>query len=563
MARPWLFSILLLSGLCCSAQDATGAAYTVHGTVINAQTNQPIARAEVILDQEYAVLTGNEGQFEFDQIPAGDYQVSVGRPGYIPVGNAMLAISGRRGLGTSPRPGRLIRVGLDMPDLTFALVPDASIRGQVSLSASDDADGVRVSAYQKQWTNGRTHWQTVSTATTDSEGFFHFENLAPGTYMLFSSPSLDMPAAAARGAAISGYPAVYYPGGTDAASAGVLTLTAGQTVEANLSLTRQAFYPVTAQVRGLDSGIHAGFQILDSLGRSTNLQARYDPREQVVRANVPNGSWILQAQSFGLGGPHQEHSFGRTAFQVANGPINVAVTIQPIPRLQVTIHREFTPTVDTASLPATVRLRGPGISIQLENADPFTFGGMFGSQFDPNSDPSADTTSGTIDAIPGRYWVEADTWMADYVSSISSGGVDLASNPLVISPNSSNSPIEIVLRNDVGTIEVQIASQAGSESGAGGSSSAGEAAQTHVYAIPLFPTTANIASADWASNGRFTLPKLAPGSYRVVACDSEQEIDFHTPEGLAAWAGKGQVVTVDPGGTARVTLSILHVEQEP
>jgi hypothetical protein len=44
----------------------------------------------------------------------------------------------------------------------------------------------------------------------------------------------------------------------------------------------------------------------------------------------------------------------------------------------------------------------------------------------------------------------------------------------------------------------------------------------------------------------------------VVACDAAQEIDFHSTEGLAAWAGKGQTVTVDPGGTASVELEILH-----
>lgn len=69
--------------------------YAVHGTVVNTQTNQPIARVEVILNQDYAILTDGEGHFEFDQIPAGEYQVSVGRPGYISIGNFMGGNFGR------------------------------------------------------------------------------------------------------------------------------------------------------------------------------------------------------------------------------------------------------------------------------------------------------------------------------------------------------------------------------------------------------------------------------------------------------------------------------------
>jgi hypothetical protein len=146
---------------------------------------------------------------------------------------------------------------------------------------------------------------------------------------------------------------VYYPGVTDPASAGILTVTAGQGVEADFALTQQAFYPLTAQVRAADPGMAGAFQIFDSSGRAANLPARYDLRDQTVHASVPNGSWILQAQSFG-----SERAFGRTSFQVANGPANIAITILPTPRLQVTVHREFPITAETPG-----PMSGPGIGI--------------------------------------------------------------------------------------------------------------------------------------------------------------------------------------------------------
>jgi hypothetical protein len=351
-----------------------------------------------------------------------------------------------------------------------------------------------------------------------------------------------------------GYPAAYSPGVTDSASAGGLTVAAGQSVEADFALTRQAFYPLTAQVRAAEPGSPAGFQILDSSGRVTNLLARYDPREQTVHANVPNGSWILQAQSFGRG-----RFFGRTSFQVANGPFNIAITVLPMPKLQVTVRREFNSTPETPIMSART---DPGVNMQLENAEPFSMGGMFGSQFETNNDSPSATTRGTINAMPGRYWVEANSWAA-YVSSITSGGIDLATNPLVISPSSSNAPIEVVLRNDFGTIAGQITGQAGNEAGVDPASQVGVVPEIYIYAIPLFLTESRNHTATRVSAGQFKLSELAPGSYRVIACDSQQEIDFHTPEGLAAWEGKGQVVTVDPGGTASVQVNVLHVEQQP
>ena len=528
--------------------------YAVHGTIVNAQTNQPIGRAEVILNQEYAVLTDSEGRFEFDQIPPGDFQVSVQKPGYISFGNLTSVNFGRR-FASRPRSARHIRIGPNMPELTFPLVPCGSIRGQVSLSTSDPPDGIRVSAYEKLLRNGLPHWEMAGSTSTDSDGSFHLGDLAPGKYMLFTDPSLNWFPAALRGAVNWGYPTAYYPGVTDSASAGVLNVLAGQTVEADFALPRQAFYPITVQVRNLEPGGHAGFQILDTLGRPTGLPARYSAADQTIYANVPNGTWMLQALS---GGPTR--LFGRTTFQVAGGPVNLAITILPAPNLPVTIRREFTSTTDARSNPTQLVHLGSAVNLQLENLESFNRGGMTHIEFEPNADSFSETTQGTIGAMPGRYWVEANTQTAAYVSSITSGGVDLAANPLVITGNNSNTPIEIVLRNDLGTINGQIARQAGDASLITPSLQVGEIPQIYVYAIPLFQTAATAVPTGWASEGQFMLANLAPGSYRVIACDSEQEIDFRTPEALAAWEGKGRVVTVNPGATATVQLDVLHAE---
>ncbi len=148
---------------------------------------------------------------------------------------------------------------------------------------------------------------------------------------------------------------------------------------------------------------------------------------------------------------------------------------------------------------------------------------------------------------------------AAYVSSVTSGGVDLGSNPLVIVPGSTPPAVEVTLRDDGGTITGIIGSQT---PGAPNPNAAGESPQVWVYAIPLFSTAAALRNVMPNSDGQFSFYAMAPGSYRVVACDAQQDIDFHSAEGLAAWAGKGQTVTVDPGGTASVQLDVAHLAPE-
>lgn len=156
---------------------------------------------------------------------------------------------------------------------------------------------------------------------------------------------------------------------------------------------------------------------------------------------------------------------------------------------------------------------------------------------------------------PGSYWVVADAYPPAYVSSIDMGGLDLAANPLVAGPGSSLAPIEVTLRDNAGAIAGQVSNLTGTGSG--------EETQVWIYAIPLFATVERLPESMPSPTGEFNFYRLVPGQYRVVACDAPQEIDFHSPDALAAWTGKGQTVTVAPGGTATAQLNVVHMEPAP
>ncbi len=548
----FVMTIALIAAHFVAAQDTSSN--TVRGRVVNALTDQPIARVEVTLNQDCAVLTDNEGQFAFEHVSSGDVMVGVRKPGYLGAGQH----DGKDTVFTSPVSAHgppatqyRVHVGGKLTELTVKLSPGATIAGQVMLSGSDPGEGIRVTAYRRETQNGHPHWSLAGTASTNSEGIFHVGDLPSGSYMLYTQLQFDGENDPATNDEKWGYPSAYYPGVTDPSAAGIITLTAGKTVETDLSLARQRFDPITARVWVSPTGVQASFQILDRWERPTGIPVSYDGQRQLLHADVPKGFWILEGHAIGA-----TRSYGRTEFQVAAAPVTFGINILPIPRIPVIIRREFNSprASDSRAMPP-----GAGMNLNLVSTHAFGSEGALGRQFHPESESDDNVWVGTVEATPGRYWIDTPAWIG-YVASITSGGDDLTRESLEISLESSQPPIEIVLRNDSGNISGQIFGQLRDDSK---STTASDAqSETYIYAIPLFATTAQLAKAVLQRDGKFTISNLPPGPYRVVACDSPQEPDFNAAEATGVLDGKGKVITVDAGGTSRLQLDVIHMETQ-
>lgn len=519
-----------------------GAGYPVRGTVVDGVTGQPVPRALVELNADLAQLTDGNGQFFFDNVPGQLYVISVSKPGYLGAGHAQQVVHyGNVGMSSGEAlPARRVVVGPDMPNLTFRMTPDGAVTGRVTLSTGDSPDGIRVQVYQRRIQGGRPTWQMAGVATTRSDGSFRLGDLPPGSYMVSTMASMDNPGEPTGGhVAVWGYPPVYYPGVTDPSAAGILNVAPGQQAEADLTLTHQKFFPVTIALHTPDPGLPANFEILDAGGHQTGFPAHYEPRDEVVHATVPNGRWMVDVHTYG-----PTMGWGRATFLVASAPASLAVGVESVPRIPVMVNRDF------SSANSQGAGNGPGLNLTLLDADAF---GTGGSGFLGPGPGGAGTWQINM-TQPGSYWVQATAFPPAYISSITGGGVDLASNPLIVAPGSAISSIDVTLRDDPGSITGQIA---GATPGTTGSSAPpGEHPLVWVYAIPLFPTATELPQGFVNQDGTFTIANLAPGSYRVVACDAPQEIDFHSADGVAAWAGKGQLVTVDAGSAANVQLTV-------
>lgn len=520
--------------------------YPVDGVVENSLTHEPIARVLVAGLQD-RVLTDNEGRFEL-QLPKGTIMIRLQRPGY-----------GSR--GPYEEATHIVDVAPDMPALTYYLSPSASITAHVVLSNGDQPDGLIFTLYSRTVMNDHAQWTQSGSAAVDSGGAARFFSLAaPGEYVLCSNSSSDDNATANSRLPASGYPSLCFPGGTDFASATVspLTLRPGQQADLEADLARQPFYPVTITPVGAGGTGVPFVQVHTQNGQTVGAAVVPSIRAWDWTFNLPNGTYYADTVIHAGKGP-ESFRYGRVDFTVAGGPVSglklAALPMQPI---SVEIHREFTATGNqgVASFNGPVSggagEPGPPLNLSFFAVDNLGDAGYSdGLRRDPNS-PNSDLFQLRI-MRPGRFWAHVDPYGPYYVSSITCGGVDLASHPLEAGPGGSSYPIEITLRNDMGRLTTMLALPSSDASAEGMES--GDMARVFLYAIPLFPTVERInVWAAQTSSFHFSNP-LPPGEYLVVASHHQQQFDLGDPKTIARLSDQGQKVTIEPGQTATVVLN--------
>ncbi|HEY0785085.1 MAG TPA: carboxypeptidase-like regulatory domain-containing protein [Acidobacteriaceae bacterium] len=526
------------------AQQPTSTGLTVHGTVLNSATHQPVAHALVTLDHlNQAILTDNQGRFSFADIPAGQQSLSCQRPGFAGLGN------------NSPIVRQEFTVAADLPDLTLELVPQSAITGELVQPGDDSPDTLRVNLLHQQIQNGRATWQFLKSTTASSEGHFRFGNLQPGSYIVQVASSLD-PAPAETGRLRYGYPPVFYPNAREMAGAGVLTLAPGQQAQARLPLAREPFYPVRVPVN--DPGEARGLSFQVNSDSFLGLPGRLFPSDGTVHLDLPIGHYTLQAS-----GGNRSPLVGTREFDVhprqQPGP-NMPVTpivVPPIALLQgsripVTVHADFTH--DARPDPETPRTALSQIDLELEPL----VGAMRRNRSRMQDDPGSASTgiSYLVNVAPGRYWVHARPYEG-YVASLTSAGDNLLEQPLTVAADGSAPPVLVTLRDDNATISATLAASLQTAQSA-------QPLKQSIYLqlLPLSGTASEMTSL-FQPDGTPTVVRVAPGGYLAIASSTQQEIEYRNPKVMANLAARGQAVTVEPGGTAQVALSVLLDPGQP
>lgn len=505
--------------------SATETKYSLTGTVTNVVTGEPVSRAlvQIFSSPPQNTFSDASGRFEFDGLRPGVFAVTTRKPGFSSPEEA-------EGLPEQPA----VTVGPAATPLVLKLEPMGVIFGRAQKPDGEPIRNLPIVLAYYRISEGRKRWDLMNNTTTNEEGEFRISNLRPGRYYLAAGPSSRSAWIGAAGslAREAGYPMVFYPGVSDWTAASPLDLSPGQQTEAIFSLAPQPTYRVSGALAGVPR--QQNWAQLEISPRGLEIQAVSINQEAdgTFETKVPAGSYTIRATGYSS----QGNFHGETPITVRSDVAGVNVVVSPAPNLPVEITLQRTrplPASDDHRPTNRVSIRFHGPTPKLPTPD---YGFMIGS--DKNSEH-------TIHEIaPGNYNVEVRTEDPDlYVDSVQCGGADLLRETFILSAGTTT-PIQIVLRDDGGTLRGNIVS---------GTRSPGTTVLIIPDRAPRQVLALNIGAASQFQHG-----KLAPGDYSVLAFDRVSGLEYMNPDVLDSYRSYAAHASVTPNGDSSVNVNLIR-----
>jgi hypothetical protein len=520
--------------------------YSLRGTVVNSVTGEAIrgALVQVYLGGQKALLTGPDGKFQFDALPAGQTSPNAQKPGFFTP----------QQITPSARPP-LITVGPDSSPVTLKLVPEAILYGRISGDAGEPIESLPVKLFSERIENGQRVRRELRTIVTNEDGEFRVADLMPGGYFLFVGPSqAESFFAEASGRRAQGYPAFFYPGSPDLSSATPIAITAGKHEEINIAVTLQPFYRISGTVSRPSSVQRAGLQVFNAAGQSIGTGFRFDQENGTFQTQwLPAGLCTVTASAHD--NKTQQAFSASASLNLASDLSGVHLAVVPGVTIPVSVRVETTHD-NSSTAPSqglvnsssgfrgnSAQVNDVRAQVNLTPKDPMFSRMRYGSQVVQN----AESHSLALSNVPaGTYSAEIFPNGPYYVQSATSGFTNLLREDLTVAPGGSVPPIQIVLRDDFASLEGKVSYD-------------GQVESAVVIAIPEDAPRRSRNVAAYNPNGQFGLPQLAPGPYKVLAVDRLEGFEYANPEVLRKYLSKTRDVTLWPDQKASVNLEVVRV----
>lgn len=163
----------------------------ISGHVLAADNGRPVKRARVFINAAElpggrGLLTDDMGIFDFRELPAGRYSMTVSKSGFI-----ALAYGQRRPLqaGTPLQ----LADGQQLKGIEFRLPRGSVVAGHVYDEDGDPMPGVLVRAMRYEYQQGDRRLVPAGTSQTDDKGQYRIWGLAPGDYYINAQARLNLP----------------------------------------------------------------------------------------------------------------------------------------------------------------------------------------------------------------------------------------------------------------------------------------------------------------------------------------------------------------------------------
>jgi len=261
----------------------------VSGRILVVQGGQaaPVRRAHVTvssekLPQPVTVDTDTEGRYRVDGLPAGAFQLTAEKPGFIMAGD-----------GGSRGPSRPVSISLTTGQrqmLDILMQRGAAVEGRLLSTLGEPAVNASVSAFRFAYGPTGRQSAIVTQVRTDDVGHYRIHTLPPGDYYLYVAPDQLAPLLQAQlpGERPPGLAGTYYPGSTNVDEAKPVSVAVGQELSnVDFSIASVPVANVTAKI--IDSAGNA----VKSFGARLQTPGRLQPPFAGTLV-MENGSAIYQ-----------------------------------------------------------------------------------------------------------------------------------------------------------------------------------------------------------------------------------------------------------------------------
>ena len=519
-----LFAAMAWSGLVATAQTAPASgAYTISGVVRSATTGALLDQAEVTLStageqetQVAATTTGEGGAFRFDHLATGKYALAGSRRGYIEASYQEHEGGYSTAIAVGP--------GLVSQGLRFDLFPTAVIGGSITDDNGDPVAGAQVTLYRQQEQDGEMKIVTAGSDSTRDDGTWEFDQLRAGTYYISATATpwyafqpaqrvgpdgAPLPAdQQPRSPLDVAYPMTFYANATDSGSATPIAIHAGDHPELNLTL--HAVAAVHLEIRLPRPDPRSGVQ-MPEVQEEVFGSAQFQPPSH-PSVHIAGDQMIIDLGAFAPG-HYTLRSFG------PNGAGHSS---------SVDLSTDQTMDLETPAAAADVSGK-----LEMASGAPLPAATML-TLVPPGSNGGASTAlsgDGSFDlrsVAPGDYGVQvtSSVGLLDIVQMAASGAevhghrITVGSDPVLFAASLARGSVSIsgFARRD--------------GAGVGGAM---------VLLVPEHAQdNADLYRRDQSdSDGSFTLSRVLPGNYTLVAIENGWSLEWSRPEAIAPYLARG------------------------
>jgi hypothetical protein len=498
---------------------ARAATYRIAGIVVSKADDHPLAHAHVVVanvkdsKQIFSAVTGEDGKFEFSELPAGKYTLQGERRGFESAGYDQ-----HEQFFTAIVTG----AGLDTERLILRLPPEAYIFGNVFDEAGEPVRHANVRLYLLSHEQGVQRIVPARDSQTDDLGAYELGPQLPGTYFVSVSATpwyAVHPVKSVRGAQAQvdssldvAYPVTYYGDGIDSDAATPINLRAGDRVEADIHLNPVPslhlrlptllrspkgiyFYPQLFQSGlGEDSGVQGiSFQVNDNTMEIVGIS----PGKYTLR--VPGAD--------GAAGQVKEIDLEN------DGPLDLSAA-EALSEVKIVVNM---PPGENVPPRLSIGLRSSRGTIQSWNT------------LDAKGEANLQQVP------PGQYEVVAWNSGKYSVSRVSAESAEVSDRNVNIAAGSSLT-LKASLVAAVGSVEGFVKKNGKPAAGA------------MVVLVPENPAmNRELFRRDQSDlDGSFSLNNVIPGKYTVVAIQDGWDLDWSQEDVISAYLQRGKEIEVAP-----------------